>query len=58
MKNVTSKKRLYVYKHYILFSVLTGQKYPIKNVNGILNKIMVAVLYIPGKIMTNIKLKK
>ena len=58
MKNVTFKKRLYVYKHYILFSVLTGQKHPIKNVKGILNKIMVAVLYIPGKIMTNIKLKK
>lgn len=58
MKNVTFKKRLYVYKHYILFSALTGQKHPIKNVKGILNKIMVMVLYLPGKIMTNIKLKK
>lgn len=56
MHNVTIKKRMYVYKHYILFSVLTKQKHPIKNVNGILNKIMVAALYIPGKIVTKRKI--
>lgn len=57
MHGVTFKKRLYVYKHYILFSVLTKQKNPIKNVNGINNKIMTAMLYIPGKIATKIKIK-
>ena len=57
MHGVTFKKRMYVYKHYILFSVLTKQKHPIKNVKGIINKIMVAVLYIPGKIATERKMK-
>lgn len=50
MNGVTFKKRLYVYKHYILFAVLSEQKNIIKNVKGLLNKIMVAILYFPGKI--------
>ena len=58
MHGVTFKKRLYVYKHYILFSVLTKEKHPIKNVNGIINKIMVSILFIPGKITTKIRMKK
>ena len=58
MHGVTFKKRLYVYKHYILFSVLTKEKHPIKNVNGLMNKIMVSVLFIPGKITTKISMKK
>ena len=57
LHGVTFKKRLYMYKHYILFSVLTNQKNVIKNVNGILNKIIVLILYIPGKIVTRIKIK-
>ncbi len=57
MHGVTLKKRMYAYKHYILFSVLTKQKHIIKNINGIRNKIMVAILYIPGKISTKIKIK-
>jgi hypothetical protein len=57
MHGVRIKKRLYIYKHYILFSVLTKQKQPIKNVKGFFNKVMVAVLYLPGKAMTNAKLK-
>ena len=58
MHGVTFKKRLYVYKHYILFSVLTKEKHPIKNVHGLLNKIMVGILYIPGKIATKMRMKK
>ena len=58
MHGVTFKKRLYVYKHYILFSVLTKEKNPIKNVHGLLNKIMVGILYIPGKIATKMRMKK
>lgn len=56
MHGVTFKKRIYIYKHYILFSILTKQKNPIKNVKGILNKIIVAILYIPGKIATKVKM--
>lgn len=57
MHGVTFKKRMYVYKHYILFSILTNQKHAIRNVKGILNKIMVTILYIPGKIATKAKMK-
>ena len=57
LKGVTHKKRMYIYKHYILFSVLTNQKHPIENVKGTLNKIAVALLFIPGKIMTKARMK-
>ena len=52
LKKVNWKKRLYLYKHYILFSVLTKEKHVIKNVKGIENKFCVAILYLPGKIKT------
>ncbi len=57
MHGVTFSKRLYIYKHYILFAVLAKQKHAIKNVKGTFNKIAVTLLYLPGKIMTNIKMK-
>ena len=57
MHDVTFSKRLYIYKHYILFAVLAKQKHAIKNVKGTFNKIAVTLLYLPGKIMTNIKMK-
>lgn len=57
LHGVTFKKRLYIYKHYILFSILTNQKHAIKNVKGLFNKFMVAILYIPGKIVTKRKMK-
>ena len=50
MKDVTFKKRLYVIKHYILFSYLTKTKNSFQNVNGIYNKLLYLLLYIPGKI--------
>lgn len=56
MRGTTLKKRMYVYKHYILFSILTKQEKPIKNVKGNLNKIMVALLYFPGMVMTKLKM--
>ena len=58
MKKVKLNKRMYAYKHYILFSVITKQKNPIKKVNGLFNKIMIAILYLPGKIATNHRMKK
>ena len=57
MHGVTSKKRMYIYKHYILFSVIKKKKHAIKNVKGILNKIMVTILYIPGKIATKLRIR-
>lgn len=51
-KGVSWKKRLYVIKHYILFSVLTNNKRILRPAKGVLNKILVTVLYIPGKILT------
>lgn len=57
MRGTTLKKRMYIYKHYILFSILTKQEKPIKNVKGNLNKIMVALLYFPGMVMTKLKMR-
>lgn len=58
MHGVTFSKRLYIYKHYILFAVLSKQKHAIKNVKGFVNKFMIAILYLPGKIATKRKFKK
>ena len=52
MKRVSLKKRLYTIKHYILFSVLANQKNIVKQANGILNKILIIGLYLPGKLAT------
>lgn len=57
MHGVTAKKRLYVYKHYILFATLSNQKHVIRNVKGIINKIAVLLLYIPGKIATKLRIR-
>ena len=57
MNGVTFKKRMYIYKHYILFSVLAHKKNVIRNVKGFTNKVFVILLYIPGKIATKIKMK-
>lgn len=53
------QKRLYILKHYILFSVLTGKniKTIIQNVKGIVNKIAVIILYLPGKWATKRRFK-
>lgn len=47
MKGVYFSKRIYVIKHYILFSYLTKQFY-IKNINDLFNKILYIILFIPG----------
>lgn len=58
MVGVPISKRLYVIKHYILFLTLTKQKSNIlENIDELLNKILIVLLYIPGVIMTNIKFK-
>ena len=54
---VTFEKRLYAIKHYILFTVLTNKKISTKKVKNAINKILIRVLYLPGKIKTQ-KFKK
>ena len=48
MKGVSFGKRLYIIKHFILFGYLTGQKG--KNVSTFFNNILIAILWIPGRI--------
>lgn len=56
MKGVLLNKRLYAIKHYILFTTLINAK-NIFDINGLVNKILLAILYIPGRIITKIKFK-
>lgn len=56
-KGVKFSKRLYVIKHYILFTTLTKMKNPVKNIKGMLNKLLVILLYVPGKVKTKMKFK-
>ena len=55
-KNIDSSKRLYVLKHYILFTYLTKNRLNLK-IKGFKNKIMLILLYIPGRIKSR-KFKK
>ncbi len=52
LSGVTIKKRLYIYKHYVLFSILAERNHAIRNVAGLINKIIVAIMYLPGLIKT------
>lgn len=56
LRGVSFKKRMYIIKHYILFSVLTKNS-NIFNVKGMLNKVLIYILYIPGKVLTKRKFK-
>lgn len=55
---VLFKKRLYMIKHYILFSVLTNKsfRFSLRQLTNIKNKILFTLLYIPGKMMTKKKM--
>lgn len=55
MKHVTFSKRLYVIKHYILFSYLTKNKKSIRNIKNISNKVIYIILYIPGIVKSKMK---
>lgn len=48
MSNVILKKRIYVIKHYILFAYLSKSKIKLSDVNSIINKYLIVVMYIPG----------
>lgn len=48
MSGIKFKKRLYVIKHYILFSYLSKRKIKLMKVKGMYNKFLICLLYIPG----------
>ena len=48
---------MYIYKHYILFAVLANKKHVISRVLGFRNKLIIALLWIPGKIKTKKQFK-
>ncbi len=52
LAGVTFQKRMYIYKHYILFAVLSDADRPILNAKGLLNKLIISILWLPGKIKT------
>lgn len=54
MKGVPFAKRLYVVKHFILFTYLTKTKHSFKNVKGFFNKLLYIGLWIPGTIKSKI----
>ena len=56
-KGVKLNKRLYAIKHYILFLTITNQKLNLRQVKNILNKILILILFIPGKIKSKKFLK-
>lgn len=56
-KDVKFAKRIYVMKHYILFSYLTKQ-YHSKNIKGTENKILYYILFLPGIIKSKLRFKK
>lgn len=58
-QDILFKQRLYMVKHYILFSVLTkiGFTKSVKHVKIVKNKIMVMLLYFPGMVKTKIKFR-
>lgn len=51
------KKRMYIIKHYILFSYLTKRSFKesINNVKGVFNKILFVIMYFPGVVLTKRK---
>ena len=57
MKHVTFSKRLYVIKHYILFTCLTNAEDSFRYVNGMSNKIIYMFLYLPGIFKTKLTFK-
>lgn len=56
-KGVTWNKRLYAIKHYILFLTITREKLNLKIVKNMLNKTLIILLLIPGKIKSKNFLK-
>ncbi len=60
LKGISFSKKMYIYKYYIMFAILSARSDAIKNVKGSFNKIMIIFLWIPISILTrkNFKRKK
>ena len=56
-RQVSMKKRMYILKHYILYSYLTGNGLDLSKVYNFMNKVLLVLLYIPGIIKTKLMLK-
>ena len=56
-RQVSMKKRMYILKHYILYSYLTGNGLDLSKVYNFMNKVLLVLLYIPGIIKTKMMLK-
>ena len=56
-RQVSMKKRMYILKHYILYSYLTGNRLDLSKVYNFMNKVLLVLLYIPGIIKTKLMLK-
>lgn len=52
LTGVSFKKKMYIYRHYILFANLAEIEHPIRNVTGFVNKVFITLLWIPGTIKT------
>ena len=48
MKGVKFAKRIYVIKHYILFSYLTNNDFQVKIIKDNFNKLLYTLLFLPG----------
>jgi len=57
-KGVILNKRLYAIKHYILFLAITNEKLNLRKVKNLLNKILIIILFIPGKIKSEKFIKR
>ncbi len=56
-KGTLWNKRMYAIKHYILFSILSNKKIKLKDVKNNFNRALIILLYLPGKIKTNMRFK-
>ncbi len=56
-KQVSMKKRMYILKHYILYSYLIGKGLDLSTVYNFMNKVLLVLLYLPGIIKTKMMLK-
>lgn len=57
-KGMLLNKRIYVLKHYILFSYIINSKNNLKNIKSFYNKILYIILIIPGRLKSKFKIKK
>ncbi len=54
LEGVKFGKLFYAYKHYILFSCLTNNKIILKSIPRTMDKIWIAILWLPGIILTKL----